>query len=508
MTALTDARTVARLDRMAAVTMNLRVPESRSGFLASNTGAALCIAVSAICFFLSIRFIDWWPLALAAPLPMLAATFAAPTQMRARLCAFVPPFLGGFGEWASEYFFLSIPVFILVTALLALMIGALALVARRAAQRWSSVAASLVFPILYAALNFILGRALYDGTWGNPAYRMTTFLPLLQIASIAGLAGVVFAMSLPASGIALACYRAEIGKPWLGPAAVSLAIFAGILVFGAMRMATAPQTKTVRVAMLSSDREMRYSRTTDESKAAELLTFYASQVPKAAAQGAQVVVMPEKIVGVTPEDRGALIKLLAASASSSHVWLIAGMNELGSMHLNSAWILSPDGARWAEYYKHYFVRGFEDGFTHGVHLFTLDAPWGKTGVAICKDLDYPPFIRTYGESGATLMLVPAWDWVGPNADEHERMALVRGVENGFAMARSAKEGFVSAHDGYGRVLAMSSTFVADPAMIVADIPTGPGPTMYTRFGDWFAWLCIVASVLILAMTLLPSRPNS
>src|SRR5208283_4934901 len=100
--------------------------------------------------------------------------------------------------------FLSIPAFVLVTALLALMVGGLALVARRAAHRSNAIAAALVFPILYAALNFALGRALYDGTWGNPAYRMTTLLPLLQIASIAGLAGIVFAMTLPASGIALA----------------------------------------------------------------------------------------------------------------------------------------------------------------------------------------------------------------------------------------------------------------------------------------------------------------
>jgi apolipoprotein N-acyltransferase len=490
---------------MAAVAMKPRAPEFHSGFLASNAGATLCIAVSAICFFLSIRFIDWWPFALAAPLPMLAATFAAPTQMRARLCAFVPLFLGGFGEWASEYFFLSIPAFILVTALLALMIGALALVARRAAHRWNGVAAALVFPILYAALNFILGRVLYDGTWGNSAYRVTTFLPLLQIASVAGLAGVVFAMSLPASGIALAWYRAEVGKPWRSAAAVPLAIFAAMLAFGATRMLTAPHTPMVRVAMLSSDREMRYSRTTEESKAAELLTFYASQIPKAAAQGAQVVVMPEKIVGVTPEDRDPLIKLMSAAASSSRVWIIAGVNEIGPHHLNSAWIFSPDGALAGDYHKHYFVRGFEAGFEKGDDIYTTDAPWGKTGVAICKDLDYPPFVRTYGERGAALMFVPAWDWVGPNADEHERMALVRGVENGFAMARSAKEGYVTAYDAYGRTLAMSSTFVVDPAMVVADIPTGPGPTIYTRFGDWFGWLSVAASVAVVLMILFARR---
>jgi apolipoprotein N-acyltransferase len=106
----------------------------------------------------------------------------------------------------------------------------------------------------------------------------------------------------------------------------------------------------------------------------------------------------------------------------------------------------------------------------------IDAPWGKTGVAICKDLDYPWFIRTYGARNVTLMLVPAWDWKEPNAVIHERMALVRGVENGFAMARSAKTGFVTAHDAFGRTLMSNSTFAEDPAMVVADVPLGPGIT--------------------------------
>jgi apolipoprotein N-acyltransferase len=26
-------------------------------------------------------------------------------------------------------------------------------------------------------------------------------------------------------------------------------------------------------------------------------------------------------------------------------------------------------------------------------------------------------------------------------------------------------------------------------VVVADVPVGPGKTLYARFGDWFAWLC-------------------
>ncbi len=76
-------------------------------FLSTPLGSGVCIAVSAVCYFIAIRFIDLWPFALFAPMPMLAAAFAAPSRSRALLCAFIPIFVGSFGLWSAESFFLS-----------------------------------------------------------------------------------------------------------------------------------------------------------------------------------------------------------------------------------------------------------------------------------------------------------------------------------------------------------------------------------------------------------------
>jgi len=37
--------------------------------------------------------------------------------------------------------------------------------------------------------------------------------------------------------------------------------------------------------------------------------------------------------------------------------------------------------------------------------------------------------------------------------------------------------------------------------LVADVPDGPGPTLYTRIGDVFAWFSIAASLLMAAAVL-------
>src|SRR5579862_1246744 len=196
-------------------------------FLATSRGQVICIAVSAICFFLSLRFIDLWPVALLAPMPMLAVAFAAPSRRAAALCAFLPVFIGNFGQYWQEADFLTFPMFIVAAAVLALVLCALVMVARSAARRWDNFAAALVFPILYAALGFLFARFNYNGTWASPAYRMDKFLPLLQLASITGIWGVIFSMSLPASAIAYGWYRAENAMRWRMPTAVALAIFVG-----------------------------------------------------------------------------------------------------------------------------------------------------------------------------------------------------------------------------------------------------------------------------------------
>ena len=104
---------------------------------------------------------------------------------------------------------------------------------------------------------------------------------------------------------------------------------------------------------------------------------------------------------------------------------------------------------------------------------------GTRGVAICKDMDFPGMIRGYGERGVQLLLVPAWDFVR-DGRLHSRMALVRGVENGFAIARAAAGGRLTASDRYGRVIAEAITSRAAPVTVVTDLGMRSGGTWYTR----------------------------
>ena len=120
----------------------------------------------------------------------------------------------------------------------------------------------------------------------------------------------------------------------------------------------------------------------------------------------------------------------------------------------------------------------------------------KWGVAICKDMDFTPLSRQYGQAGVGLMLVPGWDFVLDRVS-HGHMAIMRGVESGFAMARAGRGGSLLVTDNRGRILGETASNSAPFATLLVDVPAIHDSTIYLLFGDWFAYL----DLGILAFTL-------
>ena len=58
-------------------------------------------------------------------------------------------------------------------------------------------------------------------------------------------------------------------------------------------------------------------------------------------------------------------------------------------------------------------------------------------------MDFPRLSREYGKDGAAVLLVLAWDF-SDDGWLHGRMAILRGVESGFSIARAPKQGGYSA----------------------------------------------------------------
>jgi apolipoprotein N-acyltransferase len=110
-------------------------------------------------------------------------------------------------------------------------------------------------------------------------------------------------------------------------------------------------------------------------------------------------------------------------------------------------------------------------------------------------MDFPGWVRQYERAGARILFVPAWDF-GDDAWLHSRMAILRGVELGCAVVRCASEGLLSVSDYRGDVVETRSSGLP-MSSLVAQILPGPGRTLYSIAGDWFAWVNIITVVIIL-----------
>ncbi|HEV2112294.1 MAG TPA: hypothetical protein VGT99_13125, partial [Gammaproteobacteria bacterium] len=156
------------------------------------------------------------------------------------------------------------------------------------------------------------------------------------------------------------------------------------------------------------------------------------------------------------------------------------------------------------YDKEHMLPPFESKLTPGTALTLLAASGGNGswGVAICKDMDFTELGRRYGAAGAGLMLVPGWDffrdWI-----QHGHMAIMRGVESGFSVVRSAKGGSLFVSDDRGRILAEVKSDAAPFSTLLVTVPQGHDKTLFLLLGDWFAWVAVALLAYLLLRLFMP-----
>jgi apolipoprotein N-acyltransferase len=291
------------------------------------------------------------------------------------------------------------------------------------------------------------------------------------------------------------------GKPWLRRVlAVAIGfVVCAVLVFGKWRLQSNPSAQSVAVTLIARDVPMSVYLGSEE-QALELLREYADEVRRVTPAGTQAVVLPEKIGRVSESALAEVDALFSSAATDTRAAIVLGLvRRTPSAAFNSSRLYSADGKLGANYDKHHLLPGVERE-KPGDKRALVDEASGRWGLQICKDMDFPKLSREYAADGANLLLVPAWDF---NLDRwlHARMAALRAVENGFALARSARNGLLTLSDNRGRIQAETSTVPGRFVSISGKLNVAREQTFYTRSGDWFAWVCVAVFVSLLAFQL-------
>jgi apolipoprotein N-acyltransferase len=446
-----------------------------------------------------------WFCAWLAPLPLLLLGPSL-TARRALALSWLAWALGGLNQVHYLWSVLGPPGAVGLKAVLtALVLGgdallfALAVLFHRAlVRRGAPALAALAFASTLVSAEWLLERFSADGTFGSAAYSQLDFLPAVQLAALAGTCGISFALQLFAP--ALLGLFAGRGRR-LGSALLCLGL-AAALGWGALRALAPAQGPRLLVGLAASDAPADVNPAPPE-RALLLLGAYEAEARKLAAAGAQVVVLPEKLAVVTPAELPAVDALFQQAADETSAQVVVGLVRTASAQgprFNEARWYAPH-ASVKTYDKHHLLAAFEGRLQPGTALATASQPQGVLGVSICKDLDFPALARRNGAAGVGLLLVPAWDFV-EDAWLHGRMAILRGVESGFSVARAPKEGLLAVSNGRGRVLAGRPSWGGGRfATLLAEVPVAHEPTFYAAHGDWFAgitlalWLGLAACLV-------------
>ena len=161
----------------------------------------------------------------------------------------------------------------------------------------------------------------------------------------------------------------------------------------------------------------------------------------AAGSGAQIVVLPELTRSGYVFRDAAEARSLAepADGPSAREWahlagrhdlVIAGgfceLGESGAVH-NSALLVGPDGAR-AVYRKAHLWDAEADFFVPGdADPPVVDTAYGRIGVVICYDAEFPEWVRRPALAGADLLAVPT-NWPAEPVPGGERPMVVVNVQ--------------------------------------------------------------------------------
>ncbi len=235
--------------------------------------------------------------------------------------------------------------------------------------------------------------------------------------------------------------------------------------------------------------------------------------------GARLIIWPETAAPFfflrTPQLTAQVQEI--AKASGGYLLFGAPAWELtfqGEQFFNRAYLLTPQGevagfydkahlVPYGEYVplKRFFpfihkmvamVGDFAEGPVGGV----VSLPEGAVGPLICFESIFPYLSRAQVENGARLLVNLTNDaWYGTTSAPYQSlaMAVVRAVENHVCQARAANTGISAFIGADGKILWQSGLFV--PAAEALELPLIPGGSLYTRYGDVFAWACVILSGL-------------
>lgn len=407
---------------------------------------------------------------------------------------------------------------VLLFGYLGLYWGVLALLVRRFGL-WSA-------PLAVTLLEFLKTRGQIAFPWDLLGYTLTPWPVFIQAAAVGG----VYLLSLLVVLVNLLIYGLLFrSRRWAYLAGLA-AVLAAVLGFGVVRMG--PCRHWFDVAILQPNVSPLDKGDLNARQQIQADLFRLTR--QAAETKPELIIFPETatLVDITHStEMGPLLQRLVDSLGVEVFTGTPVYDDSNRSWHNGAVLIEPGRPITQRYYKLRLVP-FSEKIPYSDELPVLrrligtvdmgdwDRGWeytvfnsrvGPFSGMICYEAIFPDLAQQFVRRGARLLVVVTNDgWFGrlPGAYQHAELAVMRTVENGVPMVRSANNGISFIVDPYGRIRKQTRLF--EQTVVAGSVPEPLGPTVYRLLGDRvvvFYLLGLIAGILIRRRFSAAARPR-
>jgi apolipoprotein N-acyltransferase len=370
-----------------------------------------------------------------------------------------------------------------------------------------------VLPLAITALEFIRGIGELGFPWLSLGYSQARYPLIIQQASIYGVYGISFWLVL----LNVAIYKALQRRTYVNILIVLL-IFVAPLAYGLSRMTHVKGEKVVvGIVQPNIDPNLKFSRELRFKTFERLMSLSADCASKSIEEYGEppsLIIWPETATPTFLKSPGKYQDLVKRLVDGLRVPLFTGTaiyEPRDHEIFNGAILIEPDKAIEQDYRKIYlvpfgehipfdrqlaFLRKVDFGegdYTPGTTYTVFQTPHFKFSCLICFESIFPELSRRFVNNGAEVLVNITNDgWFGKisGPQQHNDMAILRSVENGVVLLRSANTGISMIVDQFGRVLDEKPLFVE--TTLVSTVTVSSVRTLYRRIGD----IIPIASLLL------------
>jgi len=404
----------------------------------------------------------------------------------------------------------------------------------------SGGARPLAFALLWTAFEYQKSVGFLGYPWGLIPYSLTDALPLLQIADLTGVYGI--AAILAACNAALAELVLGLGRAGkaplplrgrLGFLAAAAILLALSLVYGLVKELNPPPKIGSIDAVLVQQNTDPWAENDDQHAVATDIRL-ARQAMAGAPRKPDIILFSEtSLLRPYAESRSyystkPALDPLIPFILESQTWLLTGAPVVIDWKTyeatNSVILIDPqtrlvksyakihpvpfaEAIPFMEYpwFKHFIqsVVGLESGWAMGKDytVFDLPTPRGtfRFGAPICFEDAFADVCRNFSLGGADLLINLtdiSWSKTESAEIQHWAAARFRAIEARKTLVRSTNGGVSCVVGPGGDTLDSLPLFTATSKFVEVPIYRTASPTLYIRWGDWFARASLLLSAVL------------